>query len=110
MRDVFYDVFVMFILRYWQVFKRLQFIDGHVVVEMPVRHWFLKASFKASFPVMADTTFRQFTVEALIKILAASTCMIDFFHKNKAASIFCDDRKFAFIVVPNNRNIHHQEG
>ena len=31
MRDVFYDVFVMFILRVSAVFKLLQFIDGHVV-------------------------------------------------------------------------------
>ena len=27
----------------------------------------------------------------------ASTCMIDFFCKNVAASSFCDDRKFALI-------------
>ena len=36
-----------------------------------------------------------FTIEILIKILAASTCMIDFFCKSMAASKFCDERKSA---------------
>ena len=36
-----------------------------------------------------------FTIEILIKILAASTCMIDFFCKSMAASNFCDDSKSA---------------
>ena len=31
--------------------------------------------------------------EILVKILAESTWMIDFFCKNMAASNFCDDRK-----------------
>ena len=36
-----------------------------------------------------------FTIEILIKILAASPCMIGFFCKSMAASNFCDDRKSA---------------
>ena len=37
-----------------------------------------------------------FTIENLIKILAASTCMTDFFCKSMAASNFCDHTKSAF--------------
>ena len=36
-----------------------------------------------------------FAIEILIKMLAASSCMIDFFCKSMAASNFCDDRKSA---------------
>ena len=43
---------------------------------------------------MANNTRRQlFTIEIPIKILAASTCMIDFFSENIVASNFWDDRK-----------------
>ena len=35
--------------------------------------------------------------EILIKILAASTCKIDFFSRSIAASNFCDDRKSTLI-------------
>ena len=42
-----------------------------------------------------------FTIEILIKILAASTCMIDFFCKNMAASKFCDERKSTLIYPLN---------
>ena len=37
-----------------------------------------------------------FTTGMLIKMLAASTCIVDFFRKNIAASSFYNDRKFAF--------------
>ena len=40
-----------------------------------------------------------FTIEILIKILAASICMVDFFCKSMAASNFCDERKSALIVA-----------
>ena len=40
-----------------------------------------------------------FTTEILIKILAASTCMIDFFCKSMAATIYCDDRRSAFMFL-----------
>ena len=33
------------------------------------------------------------TIESIIKLLAASTFMIDFFCKSMVASNFCDDRK-----------------
>ena len=36
MRDVFYDVFVMFILRFFAVFKLLQLTEGYVVIEVPI--------------------------------------------------------------------------
>ena len=35
----------------------------------------------------------MFIIEILIKVLAASSCMIDFFCKSMAASNFCDDGK-----------------
>ena len=41
-----------------------------------------------------------FTIEIFIKILAASTCMIDFFCKSMAASNFCDEKKSAFRLAP----------
>ena len=34
-----------------------------------------------------------FTIEIIFKILAASSCMIDFFCKSMATSNFCDDEK-----------------
>ena len=33
------------------------------------------------------------TIEMLIKILAVSSCMVNFFCKSMAASNFCDERK-----------------
>ena len=55
---------------------------------------------KAGFPVISENTRRHFfTTEILIKILAASTCMIDFFCKSMAAAIYCDDRKSAFMFL-----------
>ena len=36
MHDVFVTFFVMFILRFFAVFKLLQFIEGHVVIETPI--------------------------------------------------------------------------
>ena len=36
-----------------------------------------------------------FTIEILIKILAASACTIDFFCNSVAVSNFCDERKSA---------------
>ena len=55
---------------------------------------------KAGFPVMAENTHRQiFTTEVLIRILAANTCMIDFFCESTAASNFCNDRKSALGLV-----------
>ena len=48
---------------------------------------------------MAEDTRKQFfTIEVLNKILAASTCMIDFFCKSMTASNFCDERKSALIM------------
>ena len=41
-----------------------------------------------------------FTIEIPIKILAASTWMIDFFCKSMAASNFCDERKSALTESP----------
>ena len=37
MRDVFYDVFVMSILRFFAVIKLLQLIEGHSVTEAPIK-------------------------------------------------------------------------
>ena len=36
MRDVFMTFFVMFILRFFVVFKLLQFIEGHIVIKAPI--------------------------------------------------------------------------
>ena len=36
MRDVYYDAFGMFILRFFAVFKLLQFIEGHVAIRIVV--------------------------------------------------------------------------
>ena len=44
-----------------------------------------------------------FTIEILIKILVASTCMIDFFGRTMATSDFCDDRKFALSLPGKTR-------
>ena len=55
---------------------------------------------KADFPVIAENTLADiFTTESLVKILAASTCMIDLFCKSMAATIYCDDRKSAFMFL-----------
>ena len=45
MSDVSMSFFVMFILRFFAVFKLLQFIEGHVVIEAPI-----KSRFKHSGP------------------------------------------------------------
>ena len=37
MRDVLCDVFVMSILRFFTVFKLLQFIEGHIVTIAPIK-------------------------------------------------------------------------
>ena len=39
------------------------------------------------------------TIESIIKLLAASTFMIDFFCKSMASSNFCDDRKSAINLL-----------
>ena len=47
-----------------------------------------------------------FTIEILIKILAASPCMIGFFCKSMVASNFCDDRKSALRSLLKHRCKH----
>ena len=62
------------------------------------RHLKREKSNLTGFPSCHGINHSQtiFTIGILIKILAASTCVIDFFCKNTAASSFCGDSKFAF--------------
>ena len=43
------------------------------------------------------------TIESLIKILAASTCMVDFFCKIMVASNFCNDKKSALNLLTSSK-------
>ena len=52
--------------------------------------WSLGLAFLSWQNTFAD----KFTKEILIKILAVSSCIIDFFCKSMAASNFCDDIKY----------------
>ena len=52
MRDVFMTFFVMFILRFFAVFKLLQFIEGHIVIKAPTISWLSLQSDKESLTVL----------------------------------------------------------
>ena len=46
----------------------------------------------------SNHSLAMFTIGIKVKVLEATTCMIDFFCKNTAASIFCYDRKFTLTL------------
>ena len=60
------------------------------------------------FLLWQKTLTERFLVDSPLKILAASTYMIDFFCKSTAASNFCNDRKSALNLAKQHRRSYTQ--
>ena len=92
------SVLLIWLKNYCIIYLKIELLAININMPNNFRHlcFFFGPVNKAGFPVMAENTPRQFLqLEILIKMLAASTCMIEFFCKSMAASNFCNERKSA---------------